>query len=52
MRLDKKPEHNTDELQSAVEKAMGSRASVKKLVETAQVEIKDLDELVRQSKLP
>lgn len=51
IKMDTKPAHSSDELKDAVSKALGSRAVVKKLTETAQVEIWDLDELVSKEEV-
>ncbi|KAL7725987.1 hypothetical protein ACLKA6_005738 [Drosophila palustris] len=51
LKLDKNPAHTSDVLKDAVSKALGSRAVVKKLTETAQVEIRDLDELVSREEV-
>ncbi|KAL7723554.1 hypothetical protein ACLKA6_003093 [Drosophila palustris] len=51
LKLDKKPAHTSDVLKDAVSKVLGSRAVVRKLTETAQVEIRDLDELVSREEV-
>ncbi|KAL7725629.1 hypothetical protein ACLKA6_005688 [Drosophila palustris] len=51
LKLDRNPAHTSDVLKDAVSKALGSRAVVKKLTETSQVEIRDLDELVTKEEV-
>ncbi|KAM8701646.1 hypothetical protein ACLKA7_000078 [Drosophila subpalustris] len=51
LKLDKNPAHTSDVLKEAVSKALGTRAVVKKRTETAQVEIRDLDELVSKEEV-
>ena len=51
LQLSRKPEHSAEVLQEAVGKALGERAVVKTLTETAPIEIRDLDELVTKEEL-